>query len=224
MALSRPIRIGLVALAVGGLIAGAAALTSVVVAQDSPSAGRAATSVPTDTATPRATPDSPNAPVPVDLAVQKQLAYALAHWKNYNVADYGVVTGNDCVNFTNQSLIARGWEMDAEWRTAGTGSSFSFSKPWVSSTALMRYLADSGRATALTDAQRDQVKLGDVVQFDWDKSGDRDHTGIVTRVEKTAAGVQIYYAGHTDDSDYLSVDYAITTKHPGGRAYYWSIP
>jgi len=224
VALSRPIRIGLVALAVGGLIAGAAALTSVVVGNDSPPAGRAAAPVPTDTAAPRATPDAPNAPVPVDLAVQKQLAYALAHWKSYNVADYGVVTGNDCVNFTNQSLIARGWKMDAEWRTAGTGSSFSFSKPWVSSTALMRYLADSGRATALTDAQRDQVKLGDVVQFDWDKSGDRDHTGIVTRVDKTAAGVQIYYAGHTDDSDYLSVDYAITTKHPGGRAYYWSIP
>ncbi|HEX4982922.1 MAG TPA: amidase domain-containing protein [Ilumatobacteraceae bacterium] len=185
---------------------------------------RTSKAVATDAPTPRATPADAPAPVAVDLAVQKQLAYALAHWKDYNVEDYGVVTGNDCVNFTNQSLIARGWEMDDEWRTAGTGSNFDFTKPWVSSTSLMRYLDASGRASALTDDQRDQVKLGDVVQFDWDKSGDRDHTGVVTRIDKTDAGVEIFYAGHTDDTDYLSVDYAITTKHPGGVAYYWSIP
>jgi hypothetical protein len=62
------------------------------------------------------------------------------------------------------------------------------------------------------------------VQFDWDNSGDRDHTAIVSRIEGTGDNIVISYAGHTDDTDYLSVDYAITEKHPGGTAYYWSIP
>lgn len=223
MALSRPFLIGIVAVAVVGLVAGAAVLTSAG-AENGALPDQIPKPTASATAPPRATPAAAPAPVAVDLAVQKQLAYLLAYWKDYNVEEYGVVTGNDCVNFTNQSLIARGWEMDDEWRTAGTGSNFDFTKPWVSSTYLMHYMESSGRASALTDDQRDQVKLGDVVQFDWDQSGDRDHTGVVTRIEKTDAGIEIFYAGHTDDSDYLSVDYAITTKHPGGRAYYWSIP
>ena len=212
-----------------------------------------ATPTPTETATPRATPADAGTPVAVDTApvvtatptptaapvttaapapvaaastggVQAQVDYMLAHWTNYNTASYGVITDNDCVNFTSQSLIQRGWAMDANWWSKGTGSSFTHSNAWVSSTAFRNYLASSGRATALTDQQRDQVKVGDVVQFDWDNSGDRDHTGVVTRIEGSGDDIVIYYAGHTDDTDFRSVDYAITVKHPGATAYYWSIP
>jgi hypothetical protein len=205
--LTRPYRIGLVAVVIGGIVAGAAVLSSAETQ-----------------ATPRAIPTVMPVPLAVDIGVQKQLAYVLAHWKNYNLAEYGLVGHNDCVDFASQSLIARGWAMDRDWWSKGSGSSFTFSKAWVSSTSLMRYLAASGRATALTDAQRDKVKLGDIVQFDWDKSGDRDHTGIVTRIERLGGKITIYYAGHTDDTDYRSVDWAITVNHPGGLAYYWSIP
>ena len=173
---------------------------------------------------PRPTPADTVAPVSVDANVQKQLAYVLAHWSDYNLDEYGQVGENDCVNFASQSLIARGWEMDDDWWSKGTGSDFTFSKPWVSSTFFRDYLADSGRATALTDQQRDQVKLGDIAQFDWDNSGDRDHTAIVTRIDHVGDTIQIYYGGHTDDTDYRSVDWAITVKHPGATAYYWSIP
>lgn len=179
---------------------------------------------PDPTSTERAVPADAGDPVPVDAQAQAQVDYMLAHWTDYNTADYGVISDNDCVNFTSQSLIVRGWEMDDEWYAEGTGSDFSTSSPWISSTALMNYIADSGRATALTDDQRDQVKLGDVAQFDWDNSGDRDHTGVVTRIEGSGDDIKIYYAGHTDDTDFLSVDYAITEKHPGATAYYWSIP
>ena len=207
MPLARPYRIGVVAVVIGGIVAGAAVLSSAETH-----------------ASPRAIPSVTPAPLAVDIGVQKQLAYVLAHWKNYNLAEYGLVGHNDCVDFASQSLIARGWAMDRDWWSKGSGSGFSSSKAWVSSTSLMRYLAGSGRATALTDAQRDKVKLGDIVQFDWDKSGDRDHTGIVTRIEGSGDKVKIYYAGHTDDTDYRSVDWAITVNHPGGLAYYWSIP
>ena len=230
MAVARPARIGVVALVLGGIVVGGVALatsssergTSGQTASTDAAASVATTAEPeADT---RETPTAPAAPVEMDADVQAQLDYALTYWSDYNTADYGVVDGNDCVNFTSQSLVARGWAMDEDWYTSGTGSDFDFSSPWVSSTAFMNYLADSGRATALTDDQRDQVKLGDVVQFDWDNSGDRDHTAIVSRIEGTGDDIVISYAGHTDNTDYLSVDYAITEKHPGGTAYYWSIP
>lgn len=159
-----------------------------------------------------------------DPAVQAQLDYALAHWSDYNLDDYGMLDGNDCVNFASQSLIERGWEMDEDWWTDGTGADFDYSSPWVSSTAFRDYLDESGRATALSDEQRDQVRLGDIVQFDWDDSGDRDHTGIVTGIERSGDAITIYFAGHTTDSDFRSVDDAVTVDHPGGSAYYWSIP
>jgi hypothetical protein len=161
---------------------------------------------------------------PQDAAVEAQLAYVLKYWKHYNTAEYGVVPDNDCVDFASQSLIVRGWTMDDDWWSDGTGEDFDFSSAWVSSTAFMNYLEESGRARALTDSQRDQVKLGDIVQFDWDNSGDRDHTGVVTRITGTGDNIEIYYAGHTDDTDYRSVDWAITVNHPGASVYYWSIP
>nr|WP_246318654.1 amidase domain-containing protein [Leifsonia psychrotolerans] len=160
----------------------------------------------------------------VNPAVHLQLEYVLKYWQNYNLTEYGEVPDNDCVDFASQSLIARGWTMDSEWWSEGTGEDFDFSSAWVSSTAFRDYLADSGRATVLSDSQRDQVKLGDIVQFDWDNLGDRDHTGIVTRIEGSGDDLEIFYAGHTDDTDYRSVDWAITVNHPGASVYYWSIP
>ncbi|MFT2818090.1 amidase domain-containing protein [Leifsonia sp. A12D58] len=61
----------------------------------------------------------------------------------------------------------------------------------------------------------------DVVQFDWDSSGDRDHTGIVTRVDKSESGVAIDFAGHTNNGSYKSVDE--TLANTGGTVSYWSV-
>lgn len=216
---------------VGGLsVAGGVALA----AQETAEAETGVTVSPPVAAAPESTPNTARAvpssdgsafqSVASDPAVQAQLAYALAHWSDYNFDDYGTLVGNDCVNFASQSLIVRGWQMDDDWWTNGTGAEFAHSSAWVSSTAFHDYLEESGRATALSDAQRDQVKLGDIVQFDWDNSGDRDHTGIVTGVEVANGQTTIRFAGHTEDSDYRSVDAAITVDHPGASVYYWSIP
>lgn len=157
--------------------------------------------------------------------VDAQMNYALAHWQNRNVAEYGSYGDNDCVNFTSQSLIARGWVEDADWNhTANSDGTHKYSPAWLSSTSMMKYFtARPELAIALTDDQRDQVVIGDIVQFDWDNSGDRDHTGIVSRIEGSGADRVIYFAGHSLDSDYRSVDVAITTDHPGGTAYYWHL-
>jgi hypothetical protein len=159
-------------------------------------------------------------------SVHAQLTYVRAHWDETTSDRFGFLLENDCVNFASQSLLARGWEPDDEWWYDEDGDPYSSSDAWRSSTALMWYLEDHPeRATALTDDQRDQVEVGDIVQFDWDDSGDRDHTGIVTEVETGDDGeVRINYAGHTDATWDRSVDWAITEYHPGGVAYYWSIP
>jgi hypothetical protein len=199
--------------------------------KDDASAGAAATAAITEAIEPSAAaaitlPAEAPAALPPDLtftyvpdpAVTAQIDYVLQYWQHYNAKEYGIITGNDCVNFTSQSLIARGWTMDAEWN-AGAGR---YSTAWASSTAFAAYLGGHpDRATLLTDAQRSQVKVGDVVQFDWDNSGDRDHTGIVTRVERTDSGVQISYAGHTNNTDYRSVDDSVRLS--GGAAYFLSI-
>ena len=159
-------------------------------------------------------------------AVAAQLEYVRDNWQSTSSEQFGFIDENDCVNFTSQSLLARGWQTDDEWWYSDDGDPWSHPTAWISSTSFMEYLEDHPeRATALTDGQREQVKVGDVVQFDWDDSGDRDHTGVVTSVTTEADGsITILYAGHTDATWDRSVDWAITEHHPGGVAYYWSIP
>ncbi len=125
----------------------------------------------------------------LSASVAAQLEYVHAHWDDTESDRFGVIDENDCVNFASQSLLARGWEVDDEWWYDEDGDAYASSDAWISSTMLRWYLEDHPeRATALTDDQRDQVKVGDLVQFDWDDSGDRDHTGIVTAVTTEADG------------------------------------
>ncbi|HEY9365701.1 MAG TPA: amidase domain-containing protein [Agromyces sp.] len=158
--------------------------------------------------------------------VAAQLSYAFEHWDDTESDTFGYLDDNDCVNFTSQSLLARGWAEDDDWWYDESGDAYGHADAWISSTAMRDYLEEHPeRATALTDDERSSVKVGDVVQFDWDDSGDRDHTGIVTSVETELDGsITILYAGHTDPTWDRSVDWAITELHPGGVAYYWSIP
>ncbi len=189
---------------------------------ESESAPAASVAVPTET---------PQGAVAGDFSsysqpVAAQLEYLYAHWQDTASDQFGFLGASDCVNFASQSLLERGWTIDDEWWYSDSGNPYSHATAWISSTAFMRYLAaHPERATPLTDADRASVKVGDIVQFDWDQSGDRDHTGIVTSVTTGADGVtEILYAGHTDATWDRSVDYAITELHPGGVAYYWSLP
>ncbi|HEY8320060.1 MAG TPA: amidase domain-containing protein [Amnibacterium sp.] len=152
----------------------------------------------------------------------RQLAYVLKYWEHYNPA-YEALPDDDCVDFTSQSLLQRGWKQQGDWVHAA--DILDAGPAWRSSTAFMSFMEDHPElGTPLTDQQRSKVKVGDVVQFDWDRTGDRDHTGVVTRVVKSSDGhIEIDFAGHTNDSDYRSVDTAVTKDHPGGVAYYWSL-
>lgn len=155
-----------------------------------------------------------------DPRIDAQVGYVLAYWNDYNSDAYSVISGNDCANFTSQSLIARGWAMDAGWYyDAATGQS---SSSWTSSTAMRDWLSSRpDLATPLDDSQRGLVKVGDIAQFDWDGSGDRDHTAVVTRVEHSDSGTRIWVGGHTKDADYWDVDEALASG--GGSVAYFSL-
>ena len=190
-----------------------AAGTSVVQPLEGELTGRPEAQVPT-------TPRTLTLTYTSDPGIDAQVAYVLTYWSSYNSAVYPVIDGYDCANFASQSLIARGWTMDGGWYLdLGTGA---MSPSWSSSTALRDYLRTrTDRAVELDDSQRGQVKVGDIAQFDWDGSGDRDHTAVVTRVEHTAAGTKVWVGGHTKDADYWDVDTALATG--GGSVSYFSI-
>ncbi|UOQ90355.1 amidase domain-containing protein [Agromyces endophyticus] len=160
----------------------------------------------------------PDLPAPV----LRQLEYVREYWDGAN-DDYGVLGDDDCVNFASQSLIERGWAVDDEWWHSTDGDPYASSDAWRSSTLFSDYLAaHPERATPLSDAQRAKVKPGDIVQFDWDASGDRDHTAVVTAVREDDEGdVHVYYAGHTDATWDRSVD--DHPKHPKTKVYFWSV-
>jgi hypothetical protein len=116
----------------------------------------------------------------------------------------------------------RGWKQQGDWTHAKAVAQSGGA--WISSTLFRDFMtAHPELGTALTDDERAKVKVGDVVQFDWDGTGDRDHTGVVTRVTTDGGTIRIGFAGHTTDSDYRDVDEAITKDHPGGAAFYWSL-
>lgn len=184
----------------------------------------AAPSAPATATETTATADAAAEPLTItytaDPGIEAQVAYVLAYWSSYNSAQYPVLSGVDCANFASQSLIARGWTMDGAWYY--DANTRQMSPSWSSSTALRDYLSTQpARATALSDAQRDQVKVGDIAQFDWDGSGDRDHTAIVTRVEQSNQGTKVWVGGHTKDADYWDVDQALATG--GGTVSYFSL-
>ena len=152
-------------------------------------------------------------------SVARETAYLDRYWQHPNAA-YGNFGGTDCVNFTSQALHARGWPMSAEWGTSTTLGRRAATPSWISSTAFMRWLASRpDLAVAVDDAHRDQVRVGDVVQFDWDASGDRDHTAVVSKVD----GRTIDVAEHSPAGRSDSVDQLIAAHGGHGVIHYWHL-
>lgn len=152
-------------------------------------------------------------------SVVRELAYVQRYWRHPNAA-YGDFGGTDCVNFTSQALHARGWPMTAEWGTSTVLGRHAATRTWVSSTAMMHWLASRpDLAVAVDDAHRDRVAVGDVVQFDWDASGDRDHTAVVSRVDGRTIEVAEHSPAGYDDS----VDRLIAAHGGHGVIHYWHL-
>ena len=157
--------------------------------------------------------------------VDRQLQYAFTYWKDYNLDEWSVFSDNDCGNFVNQTLVARGWEQSEDWYSdyATTGD---YSLSWIRGNEMDDYLDSRPDTTRVELTDRASVKLGDVVMFDWDPGDDNgvDHTMLVSRIDTNPDGtIAIELAGHTVDAQYRDLDYAITVENPGGTAHFYSI-
>lgn len=162
--------------------------------------------------------------------VDKQLSYAFKHWarETYNLAEYGTMNpiGGDCANFVGQTLMQRGWEMTDDWYNRDAGADWTGS--WIHVPTFDNWLRDNQSRlgiTELSNEQRDQVKIGDIVMFDWNLNDSLDHTQIVSDVIANADGTTtIKMVGHNLDTNWRDLDTTITVDHPGALAYFWSIP
>jgi hypothetical protein len=161
----------------------------------------------------------PGAPAGLSPNVQAQYSFLVKKWNSRSGGSFGYIPGRDCANWASQSLLVRGHKPTPKWRPR-LSRTISFTKAWVSSTALHDFLLSRKRATLLTSAQSDQVAIGDIVQFDWWNTGAQEHTGVVSHIEKTDSGLKIYYASHTAHGMWWSVDRSITVLHPGATVSY----
>lgn len=160
--------------------------------------------------------------------VAAQLEYALAHWQNYNTAEYGDLNpdGGDCANFVSQTLIARGWTMNDDWYNNDAGEDWS--SAWGYVPDMDDYFADNAASLGLeklgfSQADRAKVALGDIAVFDWDGDGTPDHVEIVDRITKVNGQYKIELASHNDDYAFRDLDETITTEHPGATGHFWHL-
>ncbi|KQO98640.1 amidase domain-containing protein [Leifsonia sp. Leaf264] len=156
----------------------------------------------------------------INAPVREQLEWVSAYaWARGYGWGHEYIYNEDCANFASHSLYIR-----------GLGPQVLN----ISSTALRNHLVGRGfRETADSQAARRAVKLGDVIQFDWQPNGntsDRDHTGIVTRIDKNANGtITIRYTAHTDPGNDPKVNQTIEASladnghDRNGRVYFISI-
>lgn len=159
------------------------------------------------------------ATAPATSGVDAQLEYLHTYVDERNAEAFGSLSGTDCVNFTSQGLLARGWEQNSEWWHVDILGWHRYAKPWISSTAFSDYLSEHPELAEPTDAAG--VVLGDILQFDWDDSGNRDHTATVSRID---ADGSIYVIQHSEDAEYASATQLIADHDAGiGQIYYWHL-
>ncbi|UFS58583.1 amidase domain-containing protein [Subtercola endophyticus] len=157
--------------------------------------------------------------------VDKQLQYAFTYWQNYNLADWGIFSDNDCGNFVNQTLVARGWAQNDDWYSDYV-SDGDYSLSWIRGTEMDDYLASRSDTTRLELADRAALTVGDVVMFDWDPQNDNgpDHTMVVSRLDTNVDGtIAVKLVGHTVDAQFRDLDTAITVDNPGGTAHFYHL-
>jgi hypothetical protein len=142
------------------------------------------------------TPDAPRAATTRNpVAVPKTLTggtydykamatYAEKYWNVYN-KDYpdfnGQGAGGDCTNFVSQSLKAGGWKHVPGYvydYTKWFGTADIQSDSFVGVNEWSWFAQNSKRTKPLANVY--QAEVGDVIQMDFNRDGEKDHTMIVT--------------------------------------------
>jgi hypothetical protein len=151
--------------------------------------------------------------------VVKQIAYAEKHYKSPNRQTFGDLGGTDCVNFVSQTLLNRGWNLNPDWTYRP-----EFSRAWISSTGFREYLLTKPElATELTWNERELVQVRDVVHFDWDNSGDRDHTAIISGIQVINGKRELLHTSHSPAAFDWSITELLAEQDDRTQVYFWKL-
>lgn len=158
--------------------------------------------------------------------VDRQLEYAFAHWDSYNTAYFGDFNawGGDCQNFVSQTLVARGWAVTDEWFNEAQED---WAPAFVHVPSFDEWLAEHPEYGAVRMGldRIDDVKIGDVVLFDWEGDGSLDHAQVVSSVRTVDGETEVAMVGHNLDSTYRTIEEALASQgHANAQVVFWSIP
>jgi hypothetical protein len=162
----------------------------------------------------------------VATAVDRQLEYAFRYWDDYNTVFFGDFNawGGDCMNFVSQTLLARGWAPTEDWFNLAQ-------EDWAPAFVHVPSFDEWLSSHPEYGAQRrglgriDDVKIGDIVVFDWDGDGSLDHAQVVSSTRVVDGETEVLMVGHNVDSTYRSIDDALEEQGtPKATVHFWSIP
>jgi hypothetical protein len=104
---------------------------------------------------------------------------------------------NDCTNFISQAMYAGGWTMVEGWYQSNSSWWYTFanqSYPWAGAHNWYFFATGSGRTTTLSNVWN--MALADVLQMDFERDNNINHTMIVTQT----SGSERYLTYHTTDT------------------------
>lgn len=111
----------------------------------------------------------------------------------------GTGSGGDCTNFVSHSLQAGGWEEVGGYYYTSSRAwwydypyRYGYSHTWTVADRFRDFLSCSGRAYPVAMSRRmSSLEKGDIVQIDYGRNNDWDHTMIVTG--KTSSDLLMSY-------------------------------
>jgi len=154
----------------------------------------------------------------------KAYKYAELWWNGFNPA-YREMKGNDCTNYISQVLHAGGMPMvntgakgSGWWYRGGSSPSWSYS--WTVAHSLRFALSKYMQAREVSDPR--QLKVGDVICYDWDGDGRWQHNTVVVDFDRS--GMPLVNA-HTIASHRRYWDYRDSYAYtPSTRYAFYHIP
>ena len=148
--------------------------------------------------------------------------YAYTYWRNYNSSyrnyNNSGTRGGDCTNFVSQVCRAGGWtDVTGFYRdtTAWWYNYFNQSWPWINAHYWAVFTYNRPRATLLGNVL--DLVPGDILQVDFDKDGQIDHSTVITRKDSNRT---IYVTYHSTDTKDKSIwDFHSTAGNPNYYAW-----
>lgn len=146
------------------------------------------------------------------------VAYAHAYWNSYN-PDFKKFA-DDCTNYISQCLFAGGLPLDVSnsrskgWWYRGDGKRAIWSYSWAVAHSLERYLRQRKGVTVVPRAT--DLRLGDVICYDWEGDGRWNHNTIVTGFDEN--GEPLVNA-HTHNSQWRPWKYQDSPSYTAKTRY-----